>query len=441
MKKSILTFCLVLLLIGLLSAASFSQNYTPSPGVLAPNQVDFGGATVTLVGQIQESDFAEGKVKEGRLEEAMQLFNIGQIEFLYRPGAEVMMTRIVTGEATHDIIYEDWRTQYYAMAAHGMFWSISDLLPDEYFENLASTDRTIHQDVLSVGDQIYTFGNIYGKSWAPTAMVYNQSMLEREGLPDIYDLWKEDKWTWEEAEKLMQAVTRDRSGDGEIDQWGLAFRRLGYGIHINNAQFVKKNESGHYRYGLADEESVWIFSKIAEWYTNGYIVPKDQDGPNRIASGNVLMQFGSNNPESGFANNGDVLVYVPLPKGPHTDRYIYPEWAVKFAAIPVTASNPEGLIALYEFLFTQDDLDFDRWFSQEVAARFPNQKSAENLLYAIENWGGDIDWFNGFDSLPDISLHWGTDLEPLLLGDGSPRSQLDAFAPRVQAEIDLLFGQ
>lgn len=431
----------VVVLTCLLTTGVYGQDYSPCPGVLSPEQVDFGGATITFIGQVQESQFAEGTIREGRLEEAMELFNIGSIEFMYRPGADIIMTRIVTGEATHDIIFEDWRTQYYAMAAHGMLYPLNEILPVDYYNNLISTDRIIHQDVLSIGNQIYTFGNIYGDCWAPTAMVYNQTMLEREGLPDIYDLWKSGNWTWEEAEKLMLEVTRDTDGDGEIDQWGLAFRRLGYGIHINNAQFVKKDESGNYRYGFADEEAIWVFNKIAEWYTNGYIVPKAQDGANRIGSGNVLMQFGSNNAEGGVASNGDTLVYIALPKGPHTDRHIYPEWAVKFAAIPATADNPEGLVALYEFLFRQEDLDFDTWFNQQVSTSFPNQKSAENLLYAIQNWGGDIDWFNGFDSLSDISLNWGSDLEPLLLGNGSPRSQLESYAPSVQAEIDLLFGQ
>ena len=87
-------------------------------------------------------------------------------------------------------------------------------------------------------------------------MVYNQSMLEREGLPDIYDLWTSGNWTWEEAEKLATAVTRDTDGDGSIDQYGIAWRRIDYGLYINNAQFIKKGTDGKYRDGWADEEAV-----------------------------------------------------------------------------------------------------------------------------------------------------------------------------------------
>ena len=62
---------------------------------------------------------------------------------MYRPGADVIMARIMTGEATHDIIYEDWRTQYYAMAGHGMLDDLNEMLPEEYYNNLYETDRII----------------------------------------------------------------------------------------------------------------------------------------------------------------------------------------------------------------------------------------------------------------------------------------------------------
>lgn len=432
---------MVLFLVISASCGTLAQDYVPLPGVLSPDEVDFGGATVTFIGYPSEDSFAEGTIKEGRLDEAKALFNIGEIEFLYRPGAEVMQTRIMTGEATHDIIHNDWRAQYFAMAGHGMLYPVSDLLPVEYYDNLYNTDKLIHQDILSIGDNIFTFGNIYGKNWRPTAMVYNQSMLEREGLTDIYDLWTSGDWTWEEAEKLAIAVTRDTTGDGSINQWGMAWRRIDYGLYINDAQFIKQDEDGTYRYGWADEEAIWIFDKIAEWYADGYIVPADLDGANRIESGNVLMQFGSDHPEGGVANNGDILVMAPLPMGPHTDRHIYPEWAVKYAAIPVNSEYPEGLIALHEFLYRYEDLDFNTWAMNEVSARFPNQKSAEHLFFAVENWFGDVEWVNGLSNTPDVSVGWSEDIAPLFRGEESPRSFLEAKRPVAQAEIDQLFNQ
>lgn len=436
-RRVVFNLTMVVLLIAL---SGLAYAYVPSPGVLSPDQVDFRGATITLVGNQTDAAFQAGGIKEGRIEEAKKLFNIKEINFLYRPGAEAMMTRIMTGEATHDIFDADWRDQYFAMAGHDMFYPTNELLPAEYFDNLYSVDYTMQKDILSIGETSYTFGHNYGSNFRPTSMVYNQSMLERAGLPDIYDLWKAGKWTWEEAEKLAIAVTRDTTGDGNVDQWGIAWRRIDYALHINNAQFIKKDADGRYRYGWADEEAIWIFDKVAEMYREGYIVPKDLDGANRINSGNVLMQFGADNPEKGVADNGDILVTAPLPMGPHTDRPIYPEWAIRYAAIPVTAENPAGLIALHDFLYRKDDLEFDPWLRNEVATRFPNQKSTEHLVYAINTWAGDVEWVNGLSQTSDISVSWGADIQPLFLGEESPRSYLEAKRPVAQAEIDQLFN-
>ncbi|MGB4141142.1 MAG: hypothetical protein WBK98_07540, partial [Limnochordia bacterium] len=173
----------------------------------------------------------------------------------------------------------------------------------------------------------------------------------------------------------------------------------------------------------------------------GYIVPSDLDGANRIQHGTVAMQFGSDHAENGgVANNGDIIVYAPIPMGPHTDHYVYPEWAVKFAAIPVTAVNPEWLVAVHDFLFQKEDLDFDSWLASTIASRYPNRESADHLLYALQNWQGDVEWVNGLDS-PEVSVSWSQDLAPLFRGDVVPRTHLEAKAPVAQSQIDALFNK
>lgn len=77
----------------------------------------------------------------------------------------------------------------------------------------------------------------------------------------------------------------------------------------------------------------------------------------------------------------------------------------------------------------------------EVATRFPNQKSAEHLIYAIENWKGDVEWVNGLSATPEVAVGWSDDIAPLFRGEQSPRSYLEAKRPVAQAEIDLLFKQ
>src|SRR2546422_2434773 len=51
-------------------------------------------------------------------------------------------------------------------------------------------------------------------------VVYNRDLLDRAAIP-----YPTDDWTWDDFLRTAQLLTRDRDGDGRIDQWGAAFDR------------------------------------------------------------------------------------------------------------------------------------------------------------------------------------------------------------------------
>src|SRR3989442_495552 len=51
-------------------------------------------------------------------------------------------------------------------------------------------------------------------------VVYNRDLLDRAAIP-----YPTDDWTWDEFLRMAQLLTRDRDGDGRIDQWGAGFDR------------------------------------------------------------------------------------------------------------------------------------------------------------------------------------------------------------------------
>ena len=63
---------------------------------------------------------------------------------------------------------------------------------------------------------------LYGlpRGYAPLMVVYNRDLLDRAGVA-----YPTDDWTWDEFLRMAQLLTRDRDGDGRIDQWGAAFDR------------------------------------------------------------------------------------------------------------------------------------------------------------------------------------------------------------------------
>ncbi|MGB3985647.1 MAG: hypothetical protein WBL69_07115, partial [Limnochordia bacterium] len=70
-------FLLTLAVSLLFVQTALAQDYTPRPGVLSPEQVDFGGKTVTiLVGDLGYTGPNGGFPSEDRIAEAEALFNV-----------------------------------------------------------------------------------------------------------------------------------------------------------------------------------------------------------------------------------------------------------------------------------------------------------------------------------------------------------------------------
>src|SRR5690554_2639563 len=102
--------------------------------------VDFGGATVTLVAWFDPMEgFYEGGDYAGRLEEAKELFNIGEVKFLQVPwgeeGLEIYMSRFLAGDSDYDL----WmlpHVSYFPLWAAGALYPISDIVGDGYYDNM-----------------------------------------------------------------------------------------------------------------------------------------------------------------------------------------------------------------------------------------------------------------------------------------------------------------
>ena len=100
--KAIVLFSVIASLFAVLGSSGLA--YTPRPGVLSPDQVDFGGKTVNiLVGDLNWVVYNGGKPLEERIAEAEALFNC-KIEVGATGGANAMIARILAGDSTYDIL-------------------------------------------------------------------------------------------------------------------------------------------------------------------------------------------------------------------------------------------------------------------------------------------------------------------------------------------------
>lgn len=71
--------------------------------------------------------------------------------------------------------------------------------------------------------QLQSDGKLYAMPFEVTsiAMLYNQSLFDEVGLPLLPTKWNDDRWTWKTLVEHGRKLTRDKNGDGKIDQWAI----------------------------------------------------------------------------------------------------------------------------------------------------------------------------------------------------------------------------
>ena len=103
MLRKKLGLSLLLALVLVVSAAVAVGAYEPRPGVLSPDEVDFGGKTVTVI--VRDLDWVVhngGKPTEERIAEAEALFNV-KIETGTFNNIEELQSRIMANDSAYDI--------------------------------------------------------------------------------------------------------------------------------------------------------------------------------------------------------------------------------------------------------------------------------------------------------------------------------------------------
>lgn len=448
-SRLILTVFMVLCL---LSAVGVASDYTPPPGVPGPGEVDLGGATVTLIGlnldtrSTWEWGTAFWDIFDQRKAEAEQLFNC-KIEFIHGGNyKEHVRNRVLAGDSKYDIIVNRGREiGFFSLAKDGMLLPTSDILPAEYFDQLGIADRKAIEK-WSLGGKYYGFGTLFAdfnntlQIWA-----YNKTMLEREGQPDPYELWKAGEWTWENFEKIAKAVTRDTDGDGVIDQWG-AYNIINNGPNfiramvMNGVEITRVDENGRVVFNYDSPVAIETMNILLAGRSAGYMAV-GVDGADFLA-GNVAFS-GAHIMGHRWAKQSlqDEWAFVPPPRMPNVDRpyYVAFDWRTNF--LPANAADPLGLIAVWSYLVRNDDIDMlteehlTQLFDQAMP---PNQESFEVYMAAVEQFEGEGDQFENTALWNDIVV---PALESVLNGEKTAAAAMAEIQPRAQAFLNDLFGQ
>ena len=434
LRLTVISMFLVCLLL-LVSGISYASDYVPRPGVLSPDQVDFGGKTVTIL--VRDLDWVVhngGKPLPERVAEAEALYNV-KIQTMDPGTVENIMSRIMANDSTYDIIRINHRNAFFPLVTAGMLYPVSQILPKEYFESLPAPDRYSIEKLRYQGE-LYGVGIVYGLfNGSMMITMYNKDLIEREGLEDPYQLWKEGRWTYEAMEQIGIALTKDTDGDGEIDQWGIGALGYPFGIYrvapSNGAEIAKPDESGRWVYTFNSPEAIYVLNTLARWQNELQIVG---GGDFNLGTVGIIPQThlaGARHALAAGVNVG----YVPQPRGPHVDSHQWPTFDFSMNMIPINAEYPEGLIALIDFLFRAED--GEEYLDFYINSYMTSREHAEVYMTGAEEWKGEGDPFqnSGLWDIVDGAVN------AVMRGEKGAAVAMDEIAQQAQAFLDDLFNQ
>ncbi|HHT35981.1 MAG: extracellular solute-binding protein [Candidatus Wallacebacter cryptica] len=437
---SLLVMCLVLLGSGFVLAA-----------------YDFGGRTVRMVTHDMTRDGLWGDpLAQAHLENVEREFNVKLdiVAMHYDDGSIINDLQQGLLAGTADGIYWVKVGEAYQYANEGFFYPLTDLdIPESIF------DQVVDPELLTFRGDRYFFipftGTVTQLATRQMAqqpdfegLVWNKTKFEQWGLPNLYELVEAGEWTWDKFREIAIECTRDLDGDGAIDVWGYSPYATPWGfpeVHnwliTNGADVTTVDETGRTVFALDSPAALEALNFYQELHQLG-VVYTGQPGYQAITNDLVMMAI--IRPWTLFIINDfeDDLGYVPLPKGPRRDDYVYPavSGGLYAMAIPATTKeDPEALVALaHAAMFdTPDYLDFyglDFLYEDSWSMVVRDYESLEYLIQGVFNTE-----FIKYDSSVFLSTNffntWNEYNSRILNGE-SPASVVASFKDAAQAQLD-----
>lgn len=439
MKKSIIFIILVLTIV--FAVNYVNAEYTPPPGVRGPEEVDFAGETVTIVSTMTPLDqVRDDGLWAGRLEEAEKLFNVkfAEVTADWWSLEDLIYSRVLAGESTNDIFYIQNIQGMWRFLADGMFYPVSAFLPSEYFAYQSETDQRQFRTA-TVDNNYYAFGRTFARGNITQSFhfsIYNKNILEKEGLPDPRDLYEEGNWTWQAADEIIREVTKDTTGDGIIDQFGL--ERFGTPqtevFVTTNDVFPIIREDGRFLFNLNQPAAYEALQQIQDWIP--YMVPQGQNPRDLFFDNRLALIMRSTIPDTRHYTaemEPNEWGIVPLPIGPEAVGPRFANRRLQTNFLPIIAENPENLVALHSYLFRPDDtvVQWQDWL--------PSREMYDFIRDSILNYWEEDDhiYFVGSHIMAPANIGFGD----VLYRNESPATAMDAIALEAQAALDDLFSQ
>jgi len=424
----------------------------------AARTYDFGGKTVKISARSDLSaNFESGEAKE-HLEWVEKTFNV-KIEFLIHGTYPTnilpkVLASAMAGEALSDVMIDDTWTLC-LLVGNDLVLPLDDVLDEEYFTDLTESFKNYPERFGVYKGKLYAFPqNEFPELWG---ISWNKTLFEREGLPNVYEFVEEGTWTWDKFAEIAIAATKDRDGDGQIDQWGVADwidltlevkapMMLPYlWCYTNGITLVEEDENGRAYFALNSPrgyESIQFWRDLAEAEA---IIYGGDVAANEFYSGNVAFLVHDNFYRCS-ENMSDEYGFVPFPKGPNGEDYIFLTTAAFIGCINAkTTHDPRALVELVSAVmkYTEPYGGEDPWdgYWRELYENWVlDEESLRTAEMTAKRWR-PTDMVN-----IDLMYWWGqggTLLQAIASatsGAKSPQAAMAEVEPVMQENIDYIYN-
>ncbi len=307
-----------------------NNNITNSEDIVVNEEkpINLGGMTlnyITFSSAIVPSD-AEGTANQGKM--IYKLIKNAEEKYNFKMKIELITTDFVNGVISKSLAGIN-AADFIVSAVTGYLPFIQNnvIIPlDDYInfdELIMKANNT--QKIAKWKGRYY--GIVFYNTLTMGALIYNRSMLQREGQPDILELYKNSNWNWSTYLDIALSCTKDINGDGIIDQWGVTGRSTAdvvqkivnsnavLGVGENNGKFTFNYTTPEGYRALQFMEDLFYVHKV---YTSAGTTA----GLAQYMKGNVAICFDDPWNHKSILKTGLDSITAPPPKGPDMTEYL-----------------------------------------------------------------------------------------------------------------------
>ena len=313
-------------------------------------------------------------------------------------------------------------------------------LGKKYWDPNAVSDMTISGKLYGMTGDITTATNMFTH-----LLLYNKTLGADYGFPNLYNLVREGKWTFDKFEELTKDIYKDLNGNGKTDVedfFSVYITPAAYEAFFSSAgeKWVEKNSAGEIVFSELNEKKIAVLNKIEGMFTKKDNVWCGYEQPHPFANERAIFFDGDLGIMSEEFRDLDVdFGIVPLPKFSEQQEryYVYAYPFFPFLSIPTTivGENLEMAGAALEALASESYKTLTPAFYDVALANkyVRDEESYEMLDIILRSRVYDLLYWGQWDSF----RNWGSGLvSAMQKGGGVYASTYEKNIDKSVAKID-----